>query len=95
MSLRQTTPCAPTVAPASSLALIPAAIVENAYQRSRISVVIARKCPPDAHSMKRRTLHDRPPRHNQNIIAISRALHTAGSFLGDFPTPQGVRNSSR
>jgi hypothetical protein len=29
--------------------------------------VIAWKCPPDAHSMKRRTLHDRPPRHNQNI----------------------------
>src|SRR5664280_2968771 len=24
-----------------------------------------------------------------------RALHTAGSFLGDFPTPDGVRNSSR
>jgi hypothetical protein len=67
MSLRQTTPRAPTVAQASSLALIPAAIVENAYQRSRISVVIARKCPPDAHSIKRRTLHDRPPRHNQNI----------------------------
>ena len=28
-------------------------------------------------------------------IAITRALHTAGSFLGDFPTPEGVRNSSR
>jgi hypothetical protein len=40
MSLRQTTLRAPTVAPALSLALIPAAIVENAYQRSRISVVI-------------------------------------------------------
>jgi hypothetical protein len=25
----------------------------------------------------------------------SPALHTAGSFLGDFPTPEGVRNSSR
>jgi hypothetical protein len=67
MSLRQTTPRAPTVAPASSLALIPAAIVENAYQRSRISVVIARKYSPDAHPIKRRALHDRPPRHNQNI----------------------------
>jgi hypothetical protein len=66
-SLRQTTPRAPTIEPASSLALIPAAIVENAYQRSRISVVIAWKCPSDAHSMKRRALHDRPPRHNQNI----------------------------
>jgi hypothetical protein len=32
------------------------------------------------------------PKHQ---IAISRALHTAGSFLGDFPTPEGVRNSSR
>ena len=32
------------------------------------------------------------PRHQ---IPISRALHTAGSFLGDFPTPDGVRNSSR
>ena len=49
MSLRQTAPCAPTVALASSLALIPAAIVEHAYQRSQISVVIARKCHPDAH----------------------------------------------
>jgi hypothetical protein len=29
--------------------------------------VIARKCASDAHSMKRRTLHNRPPRHNQNI----------------------------
>jgi hypothetical protein len=29
--------------------------------------VIAWKCPPDAHSMKRRALHDRQPRHNQNI----------------------------
>src|ERR1019366_1916720 len=28
-------------------------------------------------------------------IPISRGLHTAGSFLGDFPTPDGVRNSSR
>ena len=28
-------------------------------------------------------------------IPINRALHTAGSFLGDFPTPDGVRNSSR
>jgi hypothetical protein len=67
MSLRQTAPRAPTVPPASSLALIPAAIVENAHRRSRISVVIARKCAFDAHSMKRRTLHNRPPRHNQNI----------------------------
>jgi hypothetical protein len=67
MSLRQTTPRAPTVAPASSLALIPAAIVENAYQRSRISVVIARKCSSDPHLIKRRALHDRPPRPNQNI----------------------------
>jgi hypothetical protein len=67
MSLRQTTPCAPIVAPVSSFALIPAAIVENAYQRSRISVVIARKCAPDAHPIKRGALHDRPPRHNQNI----------------------------
>jgi hypothetical protein len=66
-SLRQTTPRAPAVEPASSLALIPAAIVENAYQRSRISLVIARKCPSDAHSMKRPALHNRPPRHNQNI----------------------------
>jgi hypothetical protein len=66
-SLRQTTPRTPTVEPAALLALILAAIVENAYQRSRISVVIARKCPPDAHSMKRRALHDCPPRHNQNI----------------------------
>jgi hypothetical protein len=67
MSLRQTTSCAPTVAPASSFALIPEAIVENAYQRCRISVVIARKCSPDAHPIKRRALYDRPPRHNQNI----------------------------
>jgi hypothetical protein len=67
MSLRQTAPRAPTIALASSRALIPAAIVENAYQRSQISAVIARKCPPDAHSMKRRTLHNRPPRHNQNF----------------------------
>jgi hypothetical protein len=67
ISLRQTAPRAPTVPLASSLALIPAAIVENAYRRSRISVVIERKCPPDAHSMKRRTLHNRPPWHNQNI----------------------------
>jgi hypothetical protein len=67
MSLGQTTPRASTVAPVSSLALIPAAIVENAYQRSRISVAIARKCSPDAHPIKRRALHDRPPRHNQNI----------------------------
>jgi hypothetical protein len=67
MSLRQTTLRAPTVAPALSLALIPAAIVENAYQRSRISVVIAKKCSPDPHPIKRRALHDRPPRHNQNV----------------------------
>jgi hypothetical protein len=67
MPRRQTTPRTPTVPLASSLALIPAAIVENAYQRSRISVVIARKCSPDAHSIKRRALHGRPPRHNQNI----------------------------
>jgi len=32
------------------------------------------------------------PKHQ---IPISSALHTAGSFLGDFPTPDGVRNSSR
>lgn len=67
MSLWQTAPRAPAIVLASSLALIPAAIVENAYRRSRISVVIARKRPPDAHSMKRRTLHNHPPRHNQNI----------------------------
>jgi hypothetical protein len=67
MSLRQTAPRAPAIVLASSLALIPAAIVENPYQRSQISVVIARKYPPDAHSMKRRSLHDRQPRHNQNI----------------------------
>jgi hypothetical protein len=39
----------------------------------------------------------RPPTAAQpkHQIPISRALHTAGSFLGDFPTPDGVRNSSR
>jgi hypothetical protein len=35
------------------------------------------------------------PAQPKHQIAISRALHTAGSFLGDFPTPEGVRNSSR
>ena len=39
----------------------------------------------------------RPPTLAQpeHQIPISSALHTAGSFLGDFPTPDGVRNSSR
>jgi hypothetical protein len=95
MSLRQTTPCAPTVAPVSSFALIPAAIVENAYQRSRRSVVIAKKCAPgriQSSAEHFTTVHPAQPKHQ---IAISRALHTAGSFLGDFPTPEGVRNSSR
>jgi len=35
------------------------------------------------------------PAQPEHQISISRALHTAGSFLGDFPTPDGVRNSSR
>jgi hypothetical protein len=29
----------------------------------------------------------------EHQIPISPGLHTAGSFLGDFPTPDGVRNS--
>jgi hypothetical protein len=60
-------PRAPTIALASSLALIPAAIAENACQRSQIPVVIARTCPSDANSMKRRTLPNRTLQHNQNI----------------------------
>jgi hypothetical protein len=67
MSLRQTTPRALTVAPASSGVSIPAEIVEKPYQRSRISVVIAWKFSPDAHPIKRSALLDRPPRHTQNI----------------------------
>lgn len=35
------------------------------------------------------------PAQPKHQIPISPALHTAGSFLGDFPTPDGVRNSSR
>ena len=35
------------------------------------------------------------PAQPKHQISMSRALHTAGSFLGDFPTPEGVRNSSR
>jgi hypothetical protein len=67
MSLRQSTPRAPIASPASSGALIPAAIAEMAYQRPRISAVIAWKCSRDAHPMKRSALHGRPPRHSQNI----------------------------
>jgi hypothetical protein len=35
------------------------------------------------------------PAQPKHQIAISRALHIAGSLLGNFPTPDGVRNSSR
>ena len=33
------------------------------------------------------------PAQPKHQIPISNALHIAGSFLGDFPTPDGVRNS--
>lgn len=42
-----------------------------------------------------RTSRPSTPAQPKRQIPISRALHTAGSFLGDFPTPDGVRNSSR
>ena len=42
-----------------------------------------------------RTLRPPTPAQAKHQIPIRRALHSAGSFLGDFPTPNGVRNSSR
>jgi hypothetical protein len=42
-----------------------------------------------------RTSRPSTPAQTKRQIPINRALHTAGSFLGDFPTPDGVRNSSR
>jgi len=37
-----------------------------------------------------RTSRPPTPAQPKRQIPISRALHTAGSFLGDFPTPDGV-----
>jgi hypothetical protein len=42
-----------------------------------------------------RTSRPHIPAQPKHQIPISRALHTAGLFLGDLPTPDGVRDSSR
>jgi hypothetical protein len=54
-------------APASSAAPILAAIAEMANQSPRMSAVFASKRSHDAHPMKLTALHDRAPRHSQNI----------------------------
>jgi hypothetical protein len=48
-----------------------------------------------ASNEAQRTARPRAPAQPKHQIPITRALHIAGSFLGDFPTPDGVRNSSR
>jgi hypothetical protein len=72
---------------------------QNRRNRQSIAFDIGRdrletlsRCAPDP---PQRTSRPPTPAQPEHQIPISRALHTAGSFLGDFPTPDGVRNSSR
>jgi hypothetical protein len=67
MPPRQSTSRAPMVAPASPAAPILAAIVEIANQSPRMSAVFASKRSHDAHPVKLTALHDRAPRHSQNL----------------------------
>ncbi len=59
---------------------------------SRLCLETLSRC---ASGETQRTSRPPTPAQPKHQIPIRRALHTAGSFLGDFPTPNGVRNSSR
>jgi hypothetical protein len=59
---------------------------------SRLCLETLSRC---ASGEAQRTSRPPTPAQPKHQIPIRRALHTACSFLGDFPTPNGVRNSSR
>ncbi len=57
----------------------------------------ARSARPSRCAFNQAHRASRPPKTAQpkHQIPIDSGLHTAGSFLGDFRTPNGIRNSSR
>jgi hypothetical protein len=103
---RVTTPCRRAVASANNIARAdgPAQVVNAAdpcHRRNAQSIafdigrdrleMLSRRAPDPAQ----RTSRPPTPAQPKRQIPIGRAPHTAGSFLGDFPTPDGVRNSLR
>ena len=96
MSLRPATLRAPSDSPASLSTLIQHAISGFAHPWPRISAPIARQNFQNGdREQPGGTPHPSPTTQPSPQIPISRAPHTAGSFLGDFRTPRGARNSSR
>ena len=96
MSLRQSTTCAPVApSPRQARRSLPRSLETSRHSPSDIGrdrLETPSRCASDQAQRASRPPAPAQPEHQ---IPISPALHTAGSFLGDFPTPDGVRNSSR